>query len=143
MAKSHPNTALLLFFFPFLLLLQSPSSSSSSAARLLIGNPAENLAAAAADEPALLNLVLPGVVDVVISDLQAVRTSPEEDSPAGAGERYLRCGSGSSSRRQVGATGFQALRLCGKGGQLLMSMLPKGGGVPPSAPSRRTNGNNN
>ncbi|PON79020.1 hypothetical protein PanWU01x14_015210 [Parasponia andersonii] len=141
MAKSHPNTALLLFFFTFLLLLQSPSSSSS-AARLLIGNPAENLAAAADNEPALLNLVLPGVVDVVISDLQAVSTSPEKDSPAVSGERYLPCGSG-NSRRQVGVTEFQALRLCGKRGQLLMSMLPKGGGVPPSAPSRRTNGNNN
>lgn len=133
MATLHPNTALVLFV-AFLLL------ESSSAARLLISDgdflPAENLAVA---EPAL-NLVLPGV-DVVISDLQAVKTSPEEDSPAvsGAGGRYLPCDSETLGIRKIG---FQALRLCGKHGQLLLSMLPKGG-VPPSGPSHRSNDNNN
>ena len=132
MAKPHPNTALLLFFFVILLL---ESSTFSSAARFRISD-------VHSAEPAL-NLVLPGVGDVVITELQAVKTSPE-DSPArsAAGERDLPCGSAIRGNRKVGVMGFRALRLCGKGSQLLLSKLPKGG-VPRSGPSRRTNDNNN
>ena len=129
MAKPHLNTPLLLFFFVILLL---ESSTFSSAARFRISD-------VHSAEPAL-NLVLPGVGDVVSTELQAVKTSPEEDSPArsAAGERYLPCGSAISGNRKVGVMGFRALRLCGKGSQLLLSMLPKGR-VPPSGPSRGTN----
>uniref|UniRef100_A0A803P1G9 Uncharacterized protein n=1 Tax=Cannabis sativa TaxID=3483 RepID=A0A803P1G9_CANSA len=120
MAKSQSNSAstIPLIIFAFLLLASSSSFSVVVAARLLI---IKNVAA----EPAR-NLILPGII------------AAEEGSQGGGG-RYLPCDSGN---RKVGVMGFEALRLCGKHSEVVLSMLPKGV-VPPSGPSRRTNDVNN
>ncbi|KAE8721603.1 hypothetical protein F3Y22_tig00015498pilonHSYRG00124 [Hibiscus syriacus] len=112
---SHLITSLVFFFFFFFV-----SSVSLSSARLLSGNPS-------ATQPTL-NLGLP--VDVEGSD------KPDQDPKSTA----LPCDHMVPFKNfEVGVLRSPTQKLAGKYGPMFLSMLPKGGQVPSSGPSKGSN----
>ena len=114
MAKPHTNYTTIFSTLLLIVTLLLLHISSSSAARLLVAD-----------------------TDDVYLSPKSTLTDTEPSMNLALPRRVLPC----NTNRRAG-TGFQALRLCSKPPHLLLSMLPKGG-VPPSAPSRRTNDVNN
>ncbi|KAE8666544.1 hypothetical protein F3Y22_tig00112498pilonHSYRG00332 [Hibiscus syriacus] len=113
--KYFQRIALLVFFLLFIF-----SSTSVSSARLLNGNPS-------ATRPTS-NIPLPVAVDG--SD------KPEQDPKSTA----VPCDHMVPFKNlQVGFLRSPTQKLAGKYGPMFLSMLPKGGNVPTSGPSRRSN----